>query len=173
MLEQAQTCVRARILIQTVMKYLVRSIKYFFYFTLLCAALITALVLIGAVENDINAIFEEGYNSLWKIGVFFAAVSAVYPKVGFISRSVAVNREWNEIRDEAVSFFNDRRYELESETPDKITFRIKGTAGRFSKMFEDRVTVTRVLGGYEFEGLRKDVLRLGASFENKFYNSEE
>ena len=155
------------------MKYIIRAVKYFFYFSILSTTLILALVLIGAVESNINAIFEEGYNSLWKIGVFFAAVSAVYPKVGFISRSVAVNREWNEIREEAVSFFNDRRYELESETLDKITFRIKGTAGRFSKMFEDRVTVTRVLGGYEFEGLRKDVLRLGASFENKFYNSEE
>ena len=155
------------------MKYLVRSIKYFFYFALLSTALITALVLIGAVENDINAIFEEGYNSLWKIGVFFAAVSAVYPKVGFIVRNVAVNREWSEIREEAISFFSDRRYELESETPDQITFRIKGTAGKLSKMFEDRVTVTRTLDGYVFEGLRKDVLRLGASFENKFYSSGE
>ena len=155
------------------MKYLIRAIKYFFYFALLSTALITVLIFIGAVENDINAIFEEGYNSLWKIGVFFAAVSAVYPKVGFISRKVEVNREWNDIREEAVNFFNDRRYELESETPEKISFRIKGTAGKLSKMFEDRVTVTRVLGGYEFEGLRKDVLRLGASFENKFYNSEE
>ena len=155
------------------MKYLVRSVKYFFYFALLSTALITALVLIGAVETDINEIFEEGYNSLWKIGVFFAAVSAVYPKVGFIGRNVAVNREWSEIREEAISFFSDRRYELESETPDQITFRIKGTAGKLSKMFEDRVTVTRTLDGYVFEGLRKDVLRLGASFENKFYSSEE
>ena len=155
------------------MKYLVRSIKYFFYFALLSTALITALVRIGAVENDINAIFEEGYNSLWKIGVFFAAVSAVYPKVGFIVRNVAVNREWSEIREEAISFFSARRYELESETPDQITFRIKGTAGKLSKMFEDRVTVTRTLDGYVFEGLRKDVLRLGASFENKFYSSGE
>ena len=157
----------------TVMKYIVRAIKYFFYFALLSTALITVLVLIGAVENDINEIFEEGYNSLWKIGVFFAAISAIYPKVGFINRSVAVNREWSEIREEAISFFNDRRYELETETPEQITFRIKGVAGKFSKMFEDRVTVTRNLDGYSFEGLRKDVLRLGASFESKFYRSEE
>ena len=155
------------------MKYIVRSIKYFFYFALLSTALILALVLIGAVENDINAIFEDGYNSLWKIAVFFAAVAAVYPKLGFINRSVAVNREWEEIRDEAIGFFNDRRYELESETPDQITFRIKGTAGRLSKMFEDRVIVRRVLDGYEFEGLRKDILRLATGFEARFYRSEE
>lgn len=155
------------------MKYLVRAIKYFFYFALISTVFIYALVLIGAVENDINAIFEDGYRSLWKIGVFFAAISAVYPKVGFISRSVAVDREWNEIREEAIRFFGDRRYQIESETSDHITFRIKGTSGRLSKMFEDRVTVTRVAGGYEFEGLRKDVLRLGAGFESRFCNSEE
>jgi hypothetical protein len=84
-----------------------------------------------------------------------------------------VDREWNEIREEAIRFFGDRRYQIESETSDHITFRIKGTSGRLSKMFEDRVTVTRVAGGYEFEGLRKDVLRLGAGFESRFCNSEE
>ena len=152
------------------MKYLVRAVKYFFYFALLSTALITVLVLIGAVENDINAIFEEGYESIWKIALFFIVVSAVYPKVGYINRHVYVNREWSEIREEALNFFKDRNYELESETPDTITFRIKGTAGRLSKMFEDRVTVTKVFDGYKFEGLRKDVLRLGASFEHKFLN---
>ena len=155
------------------MKYIVRAVKYFFYFTILSSAIITALVLIGAVENDINAIFEEGYDSVWKIAIFFAAISAVYPKVGFINRSVAVNREWNLIRDEAIEFFKERRYELESEPPEQITFRLKGTTGRLSKMFEDRITVTKVLEGYEFEGLRKDVLRIGSSFENRFHSAQE
>ena len=155
------------------MKYIVRAVKYFFYFAFLSTAIIVALVLIDAVENDINAIFEEGYNSIWKIAIFFAAIAAVYPKLGFINRSVAVNREWNEIREEAIEFFKDRRYELETETPEQITFRIKGTAGRLSKMFEDRVIVRKVLDGYEFEGLRKDILRLAAGFENKFYRSED
>lgn len=155
------------------MKYFIRAVKYFFYFAILSTTFITVLVLIGAVENNINAIFEEGYNSLWKIAIFFAAVSAIYPKLGFINRRIAVNREWNEIREDAISFFNDRKYELESETPDRVTFRTKGTAGRLSKMFEDRITVTKVLGGYEFEGLRKDILRIGTSFENEFYKSQE
>lgn len=155
------------------MKYTIRAIKYFFYFAMLTTAIITALILIGAVENDINAIFEGGAKSLWKIAVFFAAVAAVYPKVGFMTRKVEVNRDWNEIREEALEFFKDRRYELESETADKITFRIKGVQGRLAKMYEDRVTVTRVFDGYEFEGLRKDVLRIATGFETRFYKSTE
>ena len=155
------------------MKDTIRAIKYFFYFAILTTAIITALILIGAVENDINAIFEGGAKSLWKIAVFFAAVAAVYPKVGFMTRKVEVNRDWNEIREEALEFFKDRRYELESETADKITFRIKGVQGRLAKMYEDRVTVTRVFDGYEFEGLRKDVLRIATGFETRFYKSTE
>ena len=155
------------------MKYIVRAIKYFFYFAILTSLIITALVLIGAVEGNIDAIFEGGAQALWKIAVFYAAIAAVYPKVGFINREVNVNRDWSEIRDEAISFFQDRRYELESETPDKITFRIKGVHSKLSKMYEDRITVTIVPGGYEFEGLRKDVLRLAAGFETRFYNYTE
>ena len=155
------------------MKYTVRAIKYFFYFAILTSLIITALVLIGAVEGNINAIFEGGVQALWKIAIFYAAIAAVYPKVGFINREVNVNRDWSEIREEAISFFQDKRYELESETPDKITFRIKGVHGKLSKMYEDRITVTIVPGGYEFEGLRKDVLRLAAGFETSFYNYTE
>ena len=155
------------------MKYLVRAIKYFFYFAILTSAIIAALVLIGAVENDINAIFEGGYTALWKIAVFFAAVAAVYPKVGFINRKVEVNRNWQEIREEAITFFKERRYEVESESADRITFRIKGIQGRLVKMNEDRITLRRSFDGYEMEGLRKDVLRLATGFEHRFYNSNE
>ena len=147
------------------MKYTVRAIKYFFYFAILTSLIITALVLIGAVENDINAIFEGGVQALWKIAIFYAVIAAVYPKVGFITRKVDINRDWSEIRDEAITFFQDRRYEIESETADKITFRIKGMHGRMSKMFEDRITVTRVFDGYEFEGLRKDVFLYASGLE--------
>ena len=155
------------------MKYTIRAIKYFFYFTLLTTLIITVLVLIGAVEGNINAIFEGGTQALWKIGLFYAAIAAVYPKVGFINRKVEVNREWSDIREDAISFFQDRRYELESESSDKITFRIKGVHGKLSKMFEDRITVTRVFDGYEFEGLRKDILRIATGFETRFHNSTE
>ena len=56
------------------MKYLVRAVKYFFYFAFLSTVIILALVLIGAVEGDINSIFEGGYSALWKIALFYLAV---------------------------------------------------------------------------------------------------
>ena len=68
------------------MKYLIRSVKYFFYFSIVCSLIITILVLIGAVEGNVNAIFEEGYKSVFKIAIFFLLVASVYPKLGFINR---------------------------------------------------------------------------------------
>ena len=47
------------------MKYTIRAIKYFFYFATITTAIVLALVLIGAVEGDINEIFEGGYKALW------------------------------------------------------------------------------------------------------------
>ena len=155
------------------MKYLIRSVKYFFYFAILTTLIVLALILIGAVEGSIDMIFEDGYNSLWKIAIFFALVAAVYPKVGFISRHIAVDRDWNEIRNEAVEYFREKRYVIESESEEKVTLRFKDMAGRISKMFEDRITLTRAAGGYELEGLRKDVWRLATGLEHRLSPDNE
>ena len=149
------------------MKYLVRSIKYFFYFSIVCTLIITALVLIGAVEGNVDAIFEEGYRSVIKIAIFFLLVAAVYPKLGFITRTLETDKSWNEIRETAVNYMAENRYEIESETPDMVTFRIKGTVGRLTKMYEDRITFTRTGQGWNLEGLRKDAFRLASGLENR------
>ena len=74
---------------------------------------------------------------------------------------------WESIREQTLEFMNERGYELESESPERVTFRIKGVAGRLSKMYEDRITLTRVLDGWQMEGLRKDALRLSNALEHR------
>lgn len=147
------------------MRYFIRSIKYFIYFSLLCSAIVTILVLIGAVEGNIDAIFSEGYNSVWKIAIFFAIIAAVYPKVGFITRNIATDKDWAEIRETVLEYMTEHRYEIENETDGIITFRFKGAAGRLSKMYEDRLTLTRNSDGYQLEGLRKDVIKVSMGVE--------
>ena len=149
------------------MKYFKRSVKYFFYFAILSTAIVLALVLIGAVEGDINSIFEGGYDALWKIAVFYAVVAAIYPKLGFIKRDISfVTDEVS--REDLIEFFRERRYILESEHDGTMVFRYRDLPGRLSKMLEDHVTVTREMGIYNFEGLRKDIIRLAAAFETRF-----
>lgn len=148
------------------MKYTIRAIKYFFYFIILTSLIVTALVLTGLAEGDIDELFVEGYDSLWKIAIFFAVVAAVYPKLGFITRSLYINEDNLMVRQNIKSYLLDRRYELESETDTSMTFRAIGFGGRVLKMYEDRLTLTFTPSGWEMEGLRKDVMRLAAGLEN-------
>lgn len=144
------------------MKYIIRAIKYFFYFAFFSTAIILALVFIGLVDGDINAIFENGTNDLWKIATFFALVAAVYPNLAFITRQMPLEEDREAAREHIKEFMKMRRYDLESETAEGMTFRFHSLAGRLSKMNEDRITIKWNEEGYTIEGLRKDVLRLAA-----------
>ena len=61
------------------MKYFIRSVKYFFYFSFLTTAIVLALVATGLASGDIDELFEGGYTAIWKIAVFFVLVASVYP----------------------------------------------------------------------------------------------
>ena len=152
------------------MKYTIRAIKYFFYFAFFATAIILALVLIGIVEADINAIFEHGYDDLCKIALFFGVVAALSPNVAFINRQVTVDGERNTVKEDIKRFLEDRHYDLESEDAEGMTFRIHGLAGKLSKMYEDRITIRWNADGFMMEGLRKDILRLAAGLETSFLN---
>ena len=144
------------------MKYIIRAIKYFFYFAFFATAIILALVFIGLVEGNINAIFENGTDDLWKIIVFFAAVASVYPNLAFITRQMPAEEDRVAAKERIKAHMLERRYVLESDTAEGMTFRFHGLAGKLSKMFEDRITIRWNEEGYTMEGLRKDVLRLAA-----------
>ena len=147
------------------MKYFIRAVKYFFYFAFLTTVIVLVLVATGLASGDINELFEGGYNALWKMAIFFAIVGAVYPKLGFIARKMYVPKDKDQIRAEVVEYMSERMYGFESETPDSITFRYRGTVGRLTRMYEDRIVLTRTEDGYTMEGLRKDVMRLATGLE--------
>jgi hypothetical protein len=155
------------------MKYLIRSIKYFVYFALLTTILIYILVLIGAVEGNIETIFEDGYNSLWKIAVFFAIVAAFYPMLAFIKRDIPTSGDFAEKKDIIIKFMKDRGYELEHSDNTSLSFRIRGTVGKLSKMYEDRIIISASLGGLVMDGLRKDVLRHAAGLAIRLEAQED
>ena len=147
------------------MKYFIRSVKYFFYFSFLTTAIILALVLIGAVEGDISTIFEDGYNSLWKIAIFFALVAAAYPKFGFSCRKLDTTGSWEEVKEASKAYFREKPYRIESEAADSVSFRRRDPLSRITKMCEDRITVRRTEDGCVMEGLRKDVMLYATGLE--------
>ena len=153
------------------MKYLVRSIKYFFYFAFFTTLVLFALVFLNMADSNLESNFAGGSADFLKIGLFYAAVAAVYPKLAFINRKLYIDAS-ADMQAELILFFQDYRYVLESQTEDTMTFRIKGVGPRLIKMCEDRITITRTLDGYYMEGLRKDVLRLASGLEYKFQEPE-
>lgn len=150
------------------MKYFIRSVKYFFYFSAITSLIVTVLVIIGAVGSNIEDIFDGGYSALWKIAVFFALVAAVYPKVGFITRDIPVEKDGTSLRGQVTEFFRERHYVLENESGNTLVFRYSNSVGRIVKMCEDRITVTLAENSISAEGLRKDVMRLAAGLEHRF-----
>lgn len=142
------------------MKYLVRSVKYFFYFAFWTTVIVLALVATGLASGDINEIFEGGWNAIWKIAIFFAIVAAVYPKLGFITRDMEMDKELADIRDEVVKYMEARGYVLEGESADSLSFRYRRLAGRLTRMNEDRLIMTKSGSTWTMEGLRKDVMKV-------------
>ena len=155
------------------MKYLIRSVKYFFYFATLTTLIISVLVFIGAVEGDINSIFEDGVNSIWKIAAFFVLVAAVYPKFGFVTRKIETTADWDTVKGTAKAYFLEKPFKLESETADCVTFRRRDIISRLTKMGEDRISLSRTDDGFILEGLRKDVFLYATGLEYSLPKKDE
>lgn len=155
------------------MKYLIRSVKYFFYYLIIFCVFIAALVFLKIVQDDINLIFRNGYQSLYQILIMFAVVSAVYPIFGFMKKDITVPGETSEIKPTIIEFMKEKGYLLENETGEDMTFRCRSFGSKLSKMFEDRITLKRNISGYEMEGLRRDVVRYAYGIEYKFRNKVE
>ena len=153
-------------------KYIIRAVKYFFYFTILLIIILAVLILAHVVDGNIETMFKDGYDSLWQIALMFAAVSAIYPVFGFVKKDAIVPGEYSEIRSKVISFMESRGYRLEKEDGENMTFRNRSILNRLSRMCEDRITFTRTPGGFTLEGLRKDTIRLIYGLENAMRSEE-
>lgn len=155
------------------MKYLARAVKYFLYISAVCVLALTILVLIKAVSPDINVMFKGGWKSVGIIAGMFAAVAAIYPIFGFGKRQVSVLGDYADLRDSVVECMESRGYRLESENDERLTFRSRSVITRILRMCEDRITLEKVLGGFQIEGLTREIGRLVYALEYKFRNPEE
>lgn len=136
------------------------------------AVILLLLILFGAADWDFGTLFRDGKDSLWKIALLFAAVAAVYPKIGFTARTFTTQADRKEIIDTAVAYMKQLGYVMEKEGQGPMSFRQENFAPRLSRMFEDRVTITVVDGTVAVEGLRKDVVRICGGLEFRI-NTED
>lgn len=154
------------------MKYLIRSLKYFLYICVIVMLILAILVVSGFVSSDINVMFKNGWKSVEMILLMFACVSAFYPRFGYTKRRASVYGDHADMRDGLVELMGARGYLLETEDAEVLTFRSSSTFNRIFRIFEDRITIEKGIGGFYVEGLTKDVTRIVYAIEYKFSDQE-
>ena len=154
------------------MKYIVRAVKYFIYICVLVTIILSVLVLAHFVSSDINVMFKEGWKSVAKIALVFAGIAAIYPLFGYRKLLAGVLGELGGLRDDVVKCMEERGYRLESEDGETMKFRSRSVLNRIFRVWEDRITITKTLGGFEVEGLSRDVARIVPALEYRFRNPD-
>ena len=154
------------------MTYLRRALKYFIQICLLCALISGVLMLSGMVSKDVSVAFQHGWTSVWWILAIFVVMSLAYPYFGYQKRKVHVAGDPALAKDEIIKALAPRGYALESEQEGTLAFRLTSPVNKAARMWEDRITLTPVLGGFEAEGLSRDLVRVVGSIEHHFRSHE-
>ena len=142
------------------MTYIRRAIKYFIQTCLLLAIIIGILMLSGMVSKDISV-------------AFFAVMALVYPFFGYQKRKIRVIGDPALARDGIVEALKVRGYVLESEADGVLKLHLSSPVNRAFRFWEDTITLTPVLDGWEAEGLSRDLVRVVSSIEQYFRNREK
>lgn len=147
------------------MKYFIRAVKYFFYLLIILALIITVLIIAGFVEGDISKIFVNGYDSLWQIALIMAVFAAIYPRLGFSSRTAHVYGSPEEVEDRLTTVMGLHGYKLGKKDGQTMAFVKRSPFARAINMWEDTITVCPAATGLELEGRTKDLVRLVSGLE--------
>ena len=150
------------------MKYLVRAIKYFFKLLVILALILVILVALKFVEADITKMFVNGYDSLWQIAALMALFAAIYPRFGYVTRTIPVPGSPEETLPVLKKAMDARGYVLQKQDGESLVFVKRSKLDRILKMYEDTITVAPAITGYELEGAGRDVARAAATIENAF-----
>ena len=148
------------------MKHIRRAIKYFIQITRIFAVVIGALMLAGLVSKDVNIAFKDGWRSIgYIVGVFFV-VSLAYPFFGYGKRNIRASGDPAEHRGGIDKAMELRGYVLESESPSgELRYHLASPVARIARLWEDTVTITPQLGGFQAEGLVRDLARVVMSID--------
>ena len=154
------------------MKHLRRSLKYFIQTCILCVLIFAVLMLAGIVSKDISVLFKHGWNSVWFVLALFGVMALVYPFFGYQKRKIHVNGDPALARNGIVEAMKIRGYVLASEQDGVLKFHLSSPVNRVFRLWEDTVTLAPVLGGWEAEGLSRDLVRVVGGIEYYFRNRE-
>lgn len=148
------------------MTYLRRALKYFLQICIIFVLIIGILMLSGMVSKDVAVAFRNGWQSIWMIAGLFAVMSLVYPYFGYGKRRVRSTGDPAPMWEKVEQAMQARGYVPcgETETGGR-KYHLSSVAARAARMFEDGITIEAVLGGFEIEGLVRDLSRIVMTIE--------
>lgn len=156
------------------MKYLIRSIKYLFYFLIIFMIIVGLLFLWQQAKNpDItfSGLFKEG--ALPKLIVFFILVAAIYPVLGFVKRKFYLNGDYSKYANIIEDTLKDAGYQIARKDDEKVIFRHRKGVTRLTRMYEDAITFDLAQDPIVVDGFRKDVDRILRSISYRISRAEE
>jgi hypothetical protein len=149
------------------MTYLRRSLKYFLQITVIFVLIIGALMLTGFVSKDVAVAFQHGWRSIGYIFAIFAVMSLAYPYFGYGKRTVRVQGEPAELWPAIDRALEQRGYVKSAKAADgSREYRLKSGVARAARLWEDSITLQPVLGGFQAEGLVRDLSRVVMSIDH-------
>jgi hypothetical protein len=152
------------------MTYIRRTLKYFIQVLLLLAVIIGVLMATGMVSTDVSVAFQHGWQSVGWILALLAVMSLAYPFFGYQKRQIRVKGDPAECKEGIIEALRPRGYVLEDDKDGTLRFHLSSPVNRAARMWEDRITLTPVLGGFQAEGLSRDLVRVVSSIEQHFRN---
>jgi len=154
------------------MRYISRAIRYFVFISFLFGIILIILMSTKIVESNVEALFKNGYDSIWQIELLFFVVSFAYPKMGYMKKGAIVPGEPSIIRGQVIDFMKERGYDLVNEENETLVFKPSKTLSRIFSKTDSTITMTRELPGFYVEGAAKDVMRVVSTLESRFNNPE-
>lgn len=147
------------------MKYIIRSIKYFFYLMLVLCLILVIMITAGLVEGNIANMFVNGYDSIWQIALFMAVFALIYPRFGYTSRTARVYGSAEQAESILATVMDIHEYKLKSSDGGQRCYVKRSPIARALRMWEDQIVVEPTAGGFEVEGSSKDVVRIISGIE--------
>lgn len=142
------------------MKYAIRSLKYFAFLCVLCAAIMLLNQSTGMAKLSLEETFYVMFHSTrgLLLPVVIVVLAAAYPRFGFVTRRIDGNMAEN--REQILNAFRTSGFSLCSEEAGKMTFRADGALQKLTLLYEDEITVTQEGGQIVVDGIRRAAAKI-------------
>ena len=143
------------------MKYFVRALKYFaafcvLYFAIVWLSVMTTKGMDVSAWDYIVANFQTTRGKL--LGLAVVVLSAVYPRMGFMTRRVVCDMEAE--RDYILRVFAAAGFTLKEESEGRMVFRADNILSRLFLLFEDEIVVEQYGQWIDITGIRRGVAKV-------------